>query len=185
MELPPSSASEIVPPAPPPKGTVKTPPKRTPPRPAPPPPPVAEPPPADPGPPEPASPRAPASSTGRYQLGPSDLLRNEARAVLLPVYFKGKSKRLSREAKDRIDEVAEFMKRHEQVELLVRGYTDESSVIEKNLALGHERAESVARYLERRGIDPSRLKAVAYGIDRQDEPAPADSDNRVEFVMKE
>lgn len=128
--------------------------------------------------------RSPSRTQRRWAVSSTDLMLNEARAVLHPVYFKGKSKRLNREAKQKVEAIAEFMRRHQDVHLVVRGYTDERSTIEKNLALGHERAQAVARQLEHLGIDPSRVNAVPFGVSRPEGSAAADSDNRVEFLLR-
>lgn len=50
--------------------------------------------------------------------------------------------------------------------LEVIGHTDNVGVRRRNLALSHERAEAVKRYLADKGIDPDYITATGFGPDR-------------------
>lgn len=65
----------------------------------------------------------------------------------------------------------------------VVGHTDESGTDEYNIALSQRRGQTVADYLQRLGIDATRLHVVPRG---ETEPSGqgADKDRRVEFQWK-
>jgi len=70
----------------------------------------------------------------------------------------------------------------------VEGHTDSTGTAEHNRHLSTARAESVARYLESRGIEPHRLSAFGYGTDRPLEANASTEEQharnrRVEFVV--
>jgi outer membrane protein OmpA-like peptidoglycan-associated protein len=90
---------------------------------------------------------------------------DEARLVLDPDHFRKDGKRLTPEARQLVERVAEFLRAHERVELLIEGRSDERRSAEKNLALAHKRALVVARELKELGIDPARLRVVPAAAD--------------------
>ena len=63
------------------------------------------------------------------------------------------------------------------------GHTDPSGTDEYNIALSERRAQTVADYLARLGIDPARLQVVPKG---ETEPTwlGDDKDRRVEFQWR-
>ena len=50
--------------------------------------------------------------------------------------------------------------------LRISGHTDERGSDEYNLALGQRRAAAARRFLETRGVDPSRIDIVSFGEER-------------------
>ena len=62
--------------------------------------------------------------------------------------------------------VISSMKDNSSLILVLEGHADERGTREYNLALGQRRAESVADYLESRGIRRSRLVVKSYGEER-------------------
>ncbi len=94
--------------------------------------------------------------------------------VVLPtIEFRGSSKQLNRQARQLIATVAEFLRQHQDVKLVIRGHAEAKST-DKSLALGQSRALAVARHLEDLGIDPARLV-----------PTPAgNEDDRVDFALE-
>ena len=67
------------------------------------------------------------------------------------------------------------MKDNSSMTLVLEGHADERGTREYNLALGQRRAESVADYLESRGINRSRLVIKSYG---EESPAVSESNER-------
>jgi outer membrane protein OmpA-like peptidoglycan-associated protein len=65
---------------------------------------------------------------------------------------------------DRIKEVADYMKRHTDVDAVIEGHTDSRGSDTYNQALSQRRADSVRKYLiDKFGISASRLTAKGYG----------------------
>ena len=94
---------------------------------------------------------------------------------------------LSSKSEDRLNRVAEWLKKNPDTKVQIQGYTCDIGTDEYNLALGEERAESAEKYLERMGVDSNRLSRISYGKERPMLPN-SDEENRSlnrrdEFVM--
>lgn len=105
-----------------------------------------------------------------------------------PIPFKGDAKRLSREARERVEGLAELLRDHPEVNLAIRGCTDERRSSEKTLSLGRKRAERIASYLMELGIDEWRLRVESVPIDGPEEGdlggRKRAREDRVEFVIE-
>jgi len=89
-----------------------------------------------------------------------------------------------------LDDVARVMATHPEIKLLeVQGHTDARGSEVHNLDLSKRRAISVARYLQRAGVDASRLRPIGLGEtnprDTSDTEAAHEANRRVEFVVKQ
>ena len=69
-----------------------------------------------------------------------------------------------------IKKIAQIMRKNHTSKILLEGHSDERGTREYNLALGHKRAESVAKALEAEGINRKRMDTVSFG-----EEDPADN----------
>jgi outer membrane protein OmpA-like peptidoglycan-associated protein len=96
---------------------------------------------------------------------------------------------------DTLAAVADFMRRHPDVRVLIEGHTDAKASEEYNIPLSNRRAEAARDYLvERHGIPASRLVTVGLGKSRfiapnerdgKDYPEGRALNRRVEFrVLK-
>ena len=93
-------------------------------------------------------------------------------------------------SKNILDLIAIALKKYPHVHIEIAGYTDSDGPAKRNLILSQRRAESVKRYLVKRGISPSRLVAKGYGethpLVKNDTPAHKQRNRRVEFhIIKE
>jgi outer membrane protein OmpA-like peptidoglycan-associated protein len=83
------------------------------------------------------------------------------------VEFETDSAVLKDSSKPMLDEVADVMKDHPEIEhVRIAGHTDSSGSREHNQKLSEERAASVEQYLVRRGVAQGRLDSKGYGQDR-------------------
>jgi OmpA family protein len=73
-----------------------------------------------------------------------------------------------------LDEAADILKSHPDVNIYVDGYCDAIGSEEYNLKLSQRRADAVARYLEDKGIPESRL--IPRGFGKTNFVAPNDTD---------
>jgi len=64
-----------------------------------------------------------------------------------------------------------LLQQHPQVRIRIAGHADERGSDEYNLVLGNQRALAAKAWLERRGIDGSRIDVVSYGEERPADPA--------------
>jgi outer membrane protein OmpA-like peptidoglycan-associated protein len=62
-----------------------------------------------------------------------------------------------------LDQVAQVLRDHPALKVVVEGHTDNVGKETFNLRLSQRRAESVRAYLVKKGIDPARLDAKGYG----------------------
>lgn len=84
-----------------------------------------------------------------------------------------------------LDRKAAILGANPAVKIRISGHADERGSDEYNLALGMRRAASAKRYLENKGVEPSRIEVISYGEERPvsagtDEAAYA-SNRRDEF----
>ncbi len=89
-----------------------------------------------------------------------------------------------------LDEVAAILVDNPDIrKLQIEGHTDSRGPASTNRRLSQARADSVARYLEGKGVAADRLSAVGVGEDRPLDPANNvaawDQNRRVEFVILE
>ncbi len=95
-----------------------------------------------------------------------------------------------------LNDLVEYMKYKEQVEIEVSGHTDNKGSDDANLKLSQARAESVRNYLISKGIAANRMVAVGYGetmpialnenADGSDNPDGRQKNRRTEVkIMKE
>ena len=88
----------------------------------------------------------------------------ETQSLVLPnVQFYTNSDRLLPSSAKDLDRLCLYMLEHLEVKANIYGHTDNRGAASFNLKLSQSRANSVREYLIKRGIDPSRLKAVGKG----------------------
>ena len=90
---------------------------------------------------------------------------NDARHPLSKriVFFDYNSSRLSADSLDLIRGHAEYLSRFTDVRVRVEGHTDERGSREYNIALGDNRARSVAKILQLGGVDAGQFSTLSYG----------------------
>ena len=80
-----------------------------------------------------------------------------------PVYFEYDSSQIGESEHVKIDQVAEYLGKGQDVGIIVEGHTDERGSREYNVALGERRALAVRAYLIGLGIDGNRIQTKSYG----------------------
>jgi peptidoglycan-associated lipoprotein len=83
-----------------------------------------------------------------------------------PVYFEYDSAELSHEGRVELNKVASWLARHPSAQLRIEGHTDERGTTEYNLGLGESRAQAIADYLYRLGVERARLHTISFGEER-------------------
>lgn len=74
-----------------------------------------------------------------------------------------------------LDAKAALMSRNNQVRIRIAGHADERGSDEYNLVLGNRRALAAKAYLERKGIDGSRIDVISYGEERPADPSSTEA----------
>lgn len=94
--------------------------------------------------------------------------KNAALLSKRKVYFEYDSSALTAEGQAIVQAHAEFLIGSPGVNVVLEGHTDERGTREYNLALGEERAKSVASVLQAYGVGSNRIQEVSYGEERPD-----------------
>lgn len=90
--------------------------------------------------------------------------------ALRRVHFAYDGATLTASSKTALQEAAEKLQAHPEVQLYVDGHTDERGTTEYNMSLGDRRARAVVSYLKSLGVEAKRLHTVSFG-----EESPLDS----------
>jgi OOP family OmpA-OmpF porin len=85
---------------------------------------------------------------------------------ILVVQFDINGTTVQRDAEEKTEKVAIFMRKYPDTTAVIEGHSDEVGTSAANMKLSQTRADNVVNYLEKRGIARSRLKAVGYGETR-------------------
>ncbi len=93
-------------------------------------------------------------------LGGSDLLGKRV------VYFEYNSSLLTLEGEAVVQAHAQFLSNSPGIQVILEGHADERGTREYNLALGEDRAKSVANVMEAIGVNSGRIQIVSYGEER-------------------
>lgn len=124
------------------------------------------------------------SLSGTYEDVQSDVAAKEQQAV----QFEFDSAELTSEARSKLDDFIASMEEvdPQEVELLIKGYTDTQGSQEYNQALAARRAEAVKQYLQEQGLPSENMKTEAVGEAPSESVAATIQDNRrvvVEMVV--
>jgi len=79
------------------------------------------------------------------------------------IYFGFSSSRIQPSEKSKIDEIAEYLKSHDDKKLTLTGYASRDGKWKYNLKLSRWRANAVKRVLVAKGISAARIKTIAKG----------------------
>jgi outer membrane protein OmpA-like peptidoglycan-associated protein len=105
------------------------------------------------------------------------------------VFFDVDRAELKPGAQHNLYRLVEFMKQNPDRSVVIEGHTDSTGSPGYNLDLSQRRAESVRRFLERQGIESSRIGTRGYGLDHpiasNDTMAGRQQNRRVEIVILE
>ncbi len=96
---------------------------------------------------------------------PDDLLQSVS-GVVRGIQFAAGSSQLLASSYPILKTVSGLLKEHNLLFLTVTGHTDDQGDRETNVSLSQARADEVARYLARRGVDRKQLATVGAGPDK-------------------
>lgn len=82
------------------------------------------------------------------------------------IYFDFDQFTLSAEARETLNDNAEYLKMNDNVQVVIEGHCDERGSDEYNLALGESRALAAKNYLVSLGISAKRLSVISYGEEK-------------------
>lgn len=82
------------------------------------------------------------------------------------VYFDFDKSSLTDESKATLTRQIEWLKNHQDINVLVEAHCDERGTREYNIGLGERRADSAAKFMTENGIAGDRIRTISYGKDR-------------------
>lgn len=101
------------------------------------------------------------------------------------VFFESKATELDPKAVEVVDEIAADARIARPQQIVIRGFADPRGGAGDNARLSDERAQTVARALLDRGIEPARLKTEAFGeTSTAGDPLLQSADRRVEVLFR-
>ena len=103
-----------------------------------------------------------------------------------PVYFGFDQYNINASERDKLTEIASFLKDNPKARLLVEGYCDWKGTPAYNKSLGDRRATTVKSYLTDLGADQSRIETVSIGDESAIPNADGEQaklDRRAAFVV--
>lgn len=120
-----------------------------------------------------------------------DMVKEEAKKggsfVIPDIFYTTASADINRESMIILDEFVEYLLANPSIVLEIQGHTDDEGNAADNLALSMDRAFEVKGYLEKKGINGSRIKAKGYGETRpiadNTSPSGKAKNRRTEFMI--
>lgn len=119
---------------------------------------------------------------GGYCQKPWQATAPDNACQLQTVYFAYDDSSIAASERDRLDANTACIQKTPDRSLYVVGHTDATGTDEYNIALSERRAQTVADYLARLGIDPAKLQIVPKG--ETEISGDENKDRRVEFMWK-
>jgi len=91
----------------------------------------------------------------------------ELAAVFRPVFFNTDEYSVKvKEYVESISRMAQYLKTHPQVSIVIEGHCDKRGPEAYNMALGSRRANSVRTMLVNLGVNPNQLHTISYGKEK-------------------
>ncbi len=86
------------------------------------------------------------------------------------IFFESNQSELNDKSKFEIDKIANFLKVHERLKLVIHGYTDDKGGEVFNLKLSEQRACNIKTYLLKIGLLENRVQCIGHGKQKNNEP---------------
>ncbi len=82
------------------------------------------------------------------------------------IYFAYDSNALAPSETAKLDKVAEYINRYDNLYLIIEGHCDQRGTEEYNRSLGDRRANMIREYLVNANVKADKLRAISYGKDK-------------------
>ncbi len=101
-----------------------------------------------------------------HAQGQADLDRALEQLRNLSVFFEFDSAVLTKDAQDKLANVANVLTAHPELKVRIEGNCDERGSEQYNLALGQRRADSAKKYLAGLGVQSHQITAISFGAEK-------------------
>lgn len=102
---------------------------------------------------------------------------------LVNIFFEFGKSRLDENSNSELLRLVKFLKRYENLNILILGYTDEIGSESNNMKLSESRAKSVYEFLIKNGISQDRLKYEGKGELKSNKNGKLEESRKVEFKI--
>ena len=117
---------------------------------------------------EAAQPATPAEAF--HAQGHADLDKALEQLRNVSVFFEFDSATLTKDAQEKLTNVAGILAAHPELKLRIEGNADERGSEQYNLALGQRRADSAKKYLDNLGVKAAQITSISFGSEKPKAP---------------
>ena len=116
-----------------------------------------------------------AKSVEAAQQTPAEQFKAQGQADLdkalealknVSVFFEFDSATLTKDAQEKLGNVANILTQHPDLKVRIEGNADERGSEQYNLALGQRRAEAAKKYLANLGVQGGQITAISFGAEK-------------------
>ena len=111
-------------------------------------------------------PEAKPTAEEYHAQGQADLDKALEQLRGVSVFFEFDSATLSKEAQEKLSNVANVLTAHQELKVRIEGNCDERGSGQYNLALGQRRADSAKKYLATLGAGSGQISAISFGAEK-------------------
>ncbi|TMB28046.1 MAG: peptidoglycan-associated lipoprotein Pal [Deltaproteobacteria bacterium] len=115
---------------------------------------------------EQAQPEAKPTAEEYHAQGQADLDKALEQLRGVSVFFEFDSATLTKEAQEKLSNVANVLTAHQELKVRIEGNCDERGSGQYNLALGQRRADSAKKYLATLGVHSGQITAISFGAEK-------------------
>src|SRR5262249_9698109 len=101
-----------------------------------------------------------------HAQGQADLDKALEQLRNVSVFFEFDSATLTKEAQEKLTNVANVLTAHPELKVRIEGNCDERGSEQYNLALGQRRADSAKKYLAGLGVQSPQITAISFGAEK-------------------
>src|SRR6266446_9751421 len=101
-----------------------------------------------------------------HAQGQADLDKALEQLRGVSVFFEFDSATLTKEAQEKLSNVANVLTAHSELKVRIEGNCDERGSGQYNLALGQRRADSAKKYLATLGVGSGQITAISFGAEK-------------------
>jgi len=113
-----------------------------------------------------AQPQAKPTPEEYHAQGQADLDKALEQLRGVSVFFEFDSATLTKEAQEKLSNVANVLTAHPELKVRIEGNCDERGSGQYNLALGQRRADSAKKYLATLGVGSRQITAISFGAEK-------------------
>jgi peptidoglycan-associated lipoprotein len=101
-----------------------------------------------------------------HAQGQADLDKALEQLRNVHVFFEFDSATLSKDAQEKLTNVATILTQHPELKVRIEGNADERGSEQYNLALGQRRADSAKKYLDNLGVKSEQITSISFGAEK-------------------